>query len=342
MDSDQLALVAALQAQQRQQAAAMHAALQHQQAHQQPQAQTPQQMQLPLPPPPQQPPPLPQHPPPPQQQLPGQRLGLPLEPPSSKPSKRSPAGVAATASANSAADSNAPPKSAFFGEPPAHASSGDGGAALPSEYLVVNGFHYRIPPLYDQMHTMSDEPNQSEYASYAQWARAQSSMRGGAGSTKDNAAVVGGSGGRGDASGGGGSSDKPAAAARGRGRGRGRGRPSLASRGAESGLGGEARSPSAELGGMATGEGGGAVPGSGGLGEGGGAMDEARDELDRWRRAWSVVVRRDILRQQRAVVTSHKDMLVMLKRTAIATQKEVRKRALRAQRLSSNPVIQLR
>ena len=93
---------------------------------------------------------------------------------------------------------------------------------------------------------------------------------------------------------------------------------------------------------MATGEGGGAVPGSGGLGEGGGAMDEARDELDRWRRAWSVVVRRDILRQQRAVVTSHKEMLVMLKRTAIATQKEVRKRALRAQRLSSNPENQLR
>ena len=69
-------------------------------------------------------------------------------------------------------------------------------------------------------------------------------------------------------------------------------------------------------------------------------MDEARD-ADRWRRAWSVVVRRDILRQQRAVVTSHKDMLVMLKRRRSRRKRRCAS-ALRAQRLSSNPVIQLR
>ena len=97
--------------------------------------------------------------------------------------------------------------------------------------------HYRIPPLYDQMHTMSDEPNRSEYASYAS-GRRPNSMRGGAESPRPTPRWRGAAGAR----------RRvrrrqelrqPVAAARGRGRGRGRGRPSLASRGAESGLGGE-------------------------------------------------------------------------------------------------------
>ena len=64
--------------------------------------------------------------------------------------------------------------------------------------------------------------------------------------------------------------------------------------------------------------------------------------LERWRRSWSVVVRRDILRQQRAIVTQQREMLVSLKRSVLAVQKEVRKRALRAQRLASNPQVQIR
>ena len=47
-------------------------------------------------------------------------------------------------------------------------------------------------------------------------------------------------------------------------------------------------------------------------------------EIDSWKRAWSVVVRRDVLRQQRAIVTQQRDATTALKRTAIATQKEVR------------------
>ena len=55
-----------------------------------------------------------------------------------------------------------------------------------------------------------------------------------------------------------------------------------------------------------------------------------------------MVVRRDIMRQQRALVTLQKEFLVTLKRTAAATQKEVRKHALQAQKLASNPQVQLR
>ena len=77
------------------------------------------------------------------------------------------------------------------------------------------------------------------------------------------------------------------------------------------------------------------VPGSKTLGD-------DRDEIDRWRRSWSVVVRRDLLRQQRALVTQQREMVVTQKRTALAVQKEVRKRALRAQRLASNPQVQVR
>lgn len=72
------------------------------------------------------------------------------------------------------------------------------------------------------------------------------------------------------------------------------------------------------------------------------ALVDDRDEIDRWRRSWSVVVRRDILRQQRALVTQQREMVVTQKRTALAVQKEVRKRALRAQRLASNPQVQVR
>jgi len=70
--------------------------------------------------------------------------------------------------------------------------------------------------------------------------------------------------------------------------------------------------------------------------------DSDRDDLDRWRRAWSIVVRRDILRQQRALVTQQREIFVTQKRSALAVQKEVRKRALRAQRVASNPQVQVR
>ena len=65
------------------------------------------------------------------------------------------------------------------------------------------------------------------------------------------------------------------------------------------------------------------------------------DEKAEWKRQWSVVVRRDILRQQRAIVGGQKDVLTQLKRTGIACQKEIRKKALRGQRLASNPQIQV-
>ena len=42
------------------------------------------------------------------------------------------------------------PTSATFGEPHAGATSARR-AAPPSDYLLMNGFHYRIPPLYDQV-----------------------------------------------------------------------------------------------------------------------------------------------------------------------------------------------
>jgi len=69
---------------------------------------------------------------------------------------------------------------------------------------------------------------------------------------------------------------------------------------------------------------------------------EVQDGMERWRRSWSVVVRRDIMRQQRALVTQQREMLVTMKRSALAVQKEVRKRALRAQRLASHPQVQVR
>ena len=46
------------------------------------------------------------------------------------------------------------PTSATFGEPHAGATSARR-AAPPSDYLLMNGFHYRIPPLYDQVREKS-------------------------------------------------------------------------------------------------------------------------------------------------------------------------------------------
>ena len=48
------------------------------------------------------------------------------------------------------------------------------------------------------------------------------------------------------------------------------------------------------------------------------------------------------MRQQRALVTLQKEFLVTLRRTAAATQKEVRKMALQGQKLASNPQVQVR
>lgn len=54
------------------------------------------------------------------------------------------------------------------------------------------------------------------------------------------------------------------------------------------------------------------------------------------------MVRRDILRQQRALVTQQREIIVTLKRTAQGAQKEVRKRGLQAQRFASIPQVQVR
>ena len=161
------------------------------------------------------------------------------------------------------------------------------------DLFQLYGVHYRIPPLFDQMHadpTCSWLP--AGGASYAQIARA---MRG-----------------------------PPAASADAQ---KAAGRPNPQKAPKE-----RAEAVTIQTEALPLPD---SVPGSKTLGD-------DRDEIDRWRRSWSVVVRRDILRQQRALVTQQREMVVTQKRTALAVQKEVRKRALRAQRLASNPQVQVR
>ncbi len=163
------------------------------------------------------------------------------------------------------------------------------------DFFQVYGVHYRIPPLFDEMHAWQPTGGPT----YAQCARA---LR-----------------------------PAPAAGAQ-PGAGRPHGQAARKERvdASSSSQIGADRSATADL------------PPDAAAGSEARPDDGARDEVDRWRRSWSVVVRRDILRQQRALVTQQREMLVTQKRSALAVQKEVRKRALRAQRLASNPQVQVR
>ena len=202
------------------------------------------------------------------------------------------------------------PVSATFAEVPAGASA-DRRAAPPSDWWSIHGFHMRIPPLYDQMHMMQEEARPGAYATYAQWAHA---------AQRTGAASGGGAGASGvqqqqqQAT-----TDGAAAAPQEK---RPRGRPPLNKTEGRA----KERGPTPEQGG-----------GDGGRSAGGGSA-----ESEERKRAWSVVVRRDILRQQRAIVTQQKEMLTTCKRTALACQKEVRKKALRGQKLNSMPQIQMK
>ena len=71
-----------------------------------------------------------------------------------------------------------------------------------------------------------------------------------------------------------------------------------------------------------------------------GGAEEA-DEA-RWRRAYGVVVKRDINKQQRVFQTQQRDAQTTLKRTALAVQKEVRRRAMNVQRIAASSRVQLR
>jgi len=72
------------------------------------------------------------------------------------------------------------------------------------------------------------------------------------------------------------------------------------------------------------------------------AMDALREEGDRWRRCWAIVVRRDVAKQQRALVTQQREAHAIAKRAALGAQKEVRKQALAAQRHGAPSQVQLR
>lgn len=67
-----------------------------------------------------------------------------------------------------------------------------------------------------------------------------------------------------------------------------------------------------------------------------------REDLERWKRCYSTVVKRDIPRQQKGILTQSREATATLKRTVTAAQKEVRRRAMRAQRMASGSQVQLR
>ena len=51
--------------------------------------------------------------------------------------------------------------------------------------------------------------------------------------------------------------------------------------------------------------------------------DPRREEYERWRGCWKTIVRRDIARQQRTLITQQKETLAGCRRAALAVQKEV-------------------
>ena len=208
------------------------------------------------------------------------------------------------------------PMSATFGAVPTGASASRR-AAPPSDYWNVHGMHMRIPPLFDQLHLLKEEAPPGGFTSYTQWARVQ--RQGAAGLPVDEVD---------------GAAPEPAGAAAGfeaageQQQPKKRGRPPKTGAGSS---GGDGRGKASKDKDSST------FNESAGGADFGGPGDEKAE----WKRQWSVVVRRDILRQQRAIVGGQKDVLTQLKRTGIACQKEIRKKALRGQRLASNPQIQV-
>ena len=61
------------------------------------------------------------------------------------------------------------PRSPVFLDVPSGASASRS-AAPPSEYWVVHGMYYRLPPLFDQLHTVRAEPVPG-FHTYTQWAK---------------------------------------------------------------------------------------------------------------------------------------------------------------------------
>jgi hypothetical protein len=70
--------------------------------------------------------------------------------------------------------------------------------------------------------------------------------------------------------------------------------------------------------------------------------EEGGETMDRWARCWSVVVRRDILKQQRIMTTHQRENHADLKRIALAAQKEARRRAQNVQRIAASSRVQVR
>lgn len=210
-------------------------------------------------------------------------------------------------------DTAVPSRGVCFGEPPKENSSAQLSNSTSETHWSINGVPYTIPPLYDQMHDWATPPS---FSGYAQRMRA---LKGSSGSSAiANSAM------------------------------HKMGNHSRAiSTASSSSTVTVRRDQRLEM--IADGirqeeDGGrGVLANSDNKGDGPlGDLHHAEQEANVWRRSWSVVVRRDILRQQRALVTQQREMLVTLKRSALALQKEVRKRALRAQRLASNPQVQVR
>eukprot|EP00966_Prymnesium_polylepis_P199878 4632068-Prymnesium_polylepis.1 len=143
--------------------------------------------------------------------------------------------------------------------------------------------HYRLPPLFDQLHTVRSE-SAPGFHSYTQWAksqhRPQASQTGGLRTTTP------------------------------------------ASRGSLASL----RRPTCAV--MLHDE---------------EKLSEAeREDLERWKRCYSTVVKRDIPRAQKAFIAVSREATAAVKRTVTAAQKEVRRRAMRAQRMASGSQVQLR
>ena len=72
------------------------------------------------------------------------------------------------------------------------------------------------------------------------------------------------------------------------------------------------------------------------------ADDPRREEFEKWRTCWKTIAKRDVPRHQRTVVTQQKETVAGCRRVALTVQKEVRRKALRAQRFSMSSQIQIK
>jgi len=70
--------------------------------------------------------------------------------------------------------------------------------------------------------------------------------------------------------------------------------------------------------------------------------DPRREEFEKWRTCWKTIAKRDVPRHQRTVVTQQKETVAGCRRVALTVQKEVRRKALRAQRFSMSSQIQIK